>query len=228
MYANIITMQNEDDFVNLREKMVREQLMNRDIKDKNILNAFKAIPRHKFVLQENKASSYSDCPLPIGENQTISQPYMVALMTQVLDVKSTDKVLEIGTGSGYQTAILAYLAGEIFSIERKEILAKRAEATLKELGFINTKIKIDDGTCGWIENAPFDKIMVTAAAPDLPLPLYEQLKTGGKLAAPITSSFSQILTIFIKDDYKMKKEEVCGCSFVPLIGKFGYKDKQLT
>ena len=215
----------KDGFDIQREQMIKRQLIGRDITDTSVLNAFKETPRHKFVNPEQFTSAYSDCPLPIGENQTISQPYIVALMTQALNLKNTDKILEIGTGSGYQTAILAYLAKEVFSIERKENLAKRAKAILRGLNYTNIKIKLGDGTCGWKEYSPFNKIIVTAASPDLPLPLYEQLEEGGRLVIPIASGFAQTLTLFIKESAKMKKEEICGCSFVPLIGKFAYEEK---
>jgi len=216
---------NEAEFKILRNQMVEEQLKARDIVDQKILEVFRLIPRHKFVPVESINSSYSDCPLSIGEGQTISQPYMVALMTQCLDLKKTDRVLEIGTGSGYQTAILASLANEIFSIERKINLAKRAEDILKELGFSNITIKVGDGSQGWPEKSPFNKIIVTAASPDLPMPLYEQLAQDGKLVIPITKGFSQILTVFTKEKNQPLQRQICGCSFVPLIGKFGYKEK---
>ncbi len=211
------------DFDILRDEMVDRQLIPRGIKDERVIEAFRKIPRHKFVPQEYQKSSYGDFPLPIGENQTISQPYIVALMTQILELTNIDRVLEIGTGSGYQTAILASLAKEVYSVERKESLAKQAEAILKELGFKNIKIKVNDGTLGWEEFAAYDKIMVTAAAPSLPQTLKEQLSINGKLTIPLSIGFGQVLTLFTKHKDKFESEEVCGCTFVPLIGKYGYK-----
>lgn len=216
-------MQNQIDFDLLRQEMIHRQLVPRGIKDERVIEAFKNVPRHKFVPQEYLKSSYGDFPLPIGENQTISQPYIVALMTQVLEIKNTDKILEIGSGSGYQTAILASLAKIVYSVERIELLAKRAEKTLGELGFKNFKIKIDDGTLGWKEFEPYDKIIVTAAAPYLPKTLCEQLNIGGKIVMPISDGFGQTLTLFTKEKDKLRDQNICGCTFVPLIGQYGYK-----
>jgi len=211
------------DFETLRREMVDKQLSSRDIRDQRVLEAFRQIPRHKFVPEEYQKSSYGDFPLPIGENQTISQPYIVALMTQLLELKEIDKVLEIGTGSGYQTAILANLAKEVYSVERKEPLAKYAELILKELGYKNITIRIGDGTLGLEEFAPYDKIIVTAAAPSLPETLKGQLNNKGRIVIPISEGFGQVLNLFIKDKGKLIKEDICGCTFVPLIGKYGYK-----
>ncbi len=210
------------DYETLRKRMVEEQLMPRGIKDPRVLNAFYKIERHKFIPENLRSSAYADFPLPIGEGQTISQPYIVALMTECLNVTQEDKVLEIGTGSGYQAAILAELAKEVYSIERFETLAKRSEILLKELGYTNIKIKVSDGTLGWEEAAPFDKIMITAASPKIPLPLIEQLKENGKLILPLGESFSQVLTLVKKKEGKLESMDVCGCVFVPLVGKHGY------
>lgn len=211
------------DFDSLRKEMVDRQLIPRGIKDEKVIEAFRTVPRHKFVPQEFQKSSYGDFPLPIGEDQTISQPYIVALMTEVLGIRETDKVLEIGTGSGYQAAILASLSKVVYSIERKETLAKNAEIVLRELGFKNINIKIGDGTLGLEEFAPYDKIIVTAAAPSLPQALKEQLNIGGKIVIPISAGFTQILNLFTKEKDGFNKEEICGCTFVPLVGKYGYK-----
>lgn len=212
------------DFDTLRREMVEEQLISRGIKDKRVLDAFRKVPRHEFVSKELKDSAYIDSPLPIGEGQTISQPYMVALMTECLCLKGQERVLEIGTGSGYQTAILAELAKEVYSVERIEILALRARQTLEILGYKNIKIKIDDGTLGWPEFSPYEGIIVTAAAPKVPPPLIEQLKDGGLLVIPLNGRFSQILTVIEKTKDKLKVNEVCSCVFVPMIGKYGWNE----
>jgi len=202
--------------------MVDEQLIPRGIKNPKVLDAFKKIERHKFIPEELRMSAYADFPVPIGEGQTISQPYIVALMTECLDLTGQEKVLEIGTGSGYQAAILAELAKEVYSIERFESLAKRAEAILNELVYVNIKIKVGDGTLGWEEVAPFDRIIITAASPRIPLPLTEQLKESGKLILPLGETFSQVLTVVEKKEGKLESIEVCGCVFVPLVGKYGW------
>ncbi len=163
--------------------------------------------------------------MPIGEGQTISQPYIVALMTECLNLNGQDKVLEIGTGSGYQATILAELAGEVYTIERFETLAKRAGAILNELGYTNIKIKVGDGTLGWEEAAPFDKIIITAASPQIPLPLTEQLRENGKLILPLGESFSQVLTLVEKKKGKLEFMDICGCVFVPLVGKYGCSNR---
>jgi protein-L-isoaspartate(D-aspartate) O-methyltransferase len=212
------------DYDILRKRMVQEQLVPRGIKDQRVLDAFYKVERHKFIPGELKTSAYGDFPIPIGEGQTISQPYIVALMTECLGLTGQEKVLEIGTGSGYQAAILAQLAKEVCSIERFENLGKSAETLFKELGYANVKIKVSDGTLGWEEEAPFDRIIITAASPRIPLPLTEQLKEGGKLVLPLGESFSQILTLVEKKQGKIASQQICGCVFVPLVGKYGYRD----
>lgn len=201
--------------------MVDEQLILRDIKNPRVLDAFKKIERHKFIPQEFATSAYADFPVPIGEGQTISQPYIVALMTEYLDLTGSERVLEVGTGSGYQTAILAELAKEIFTIERFENLAKQAQNLLNELGYKNIKIKVGDGTLGWPEQAPFDRIIITAASPSIPPPLSEQLKEGGKLILPLGEAFGQVLTLVEKKQGILQYKDICGCVFVPLVGKYG-------
>jgi protein-L-isoaspartate(D-aspartate) O-methyltransferase len=208
----------------LRKRMVDEQLIPRGIKNKRVLDAFYKIQRHKFIPEDLMMSAYADFPVPIGEGQTISQPYIVALMTECLDLRGEEKVLEIGTGSGYQAAILAELAKEIYSVERFKNLAENAEAVLNELGYKNIKIKVDDGTLGWPEMGPFDRIIITAASPRIPLPLTEQLKESGKLILPLGESFSQVLTAVEKKKGKLESIEICGCIFVPLVGKYGWKN----
>lgn len=202
--------------------MVDEQLIPRGIKNQKVLDAFCKVERHKFIPEEVRGSAYADFPVPIGEGQTISQPYIVALMTECLNLTGQEKVLEIGTGSGYQAAILAELSKEVYSIERFGSLAKRAEALLNELGYTNIKIKVCDGTLGWQEEAPFERIIITAASPRIPLPLTEQLKEGGRLILPLGENFSQVLTVVEKKNDKLESVQVCGCVFVPLVGKYGY------
>jgi len=211
------------DYAALRKRMVDEQLTGRGIKDQRVLDVFKKIERHKFLPEDLHRNAYSDFPVPIGEGQTISQPYMVALMTECLSLTGQEKVLEIGTGSGYQTAILAELSKEVFSIERFENLAKKAKQVLEDLGYNNIKIRVGDGTLGWQEEAPFDRIIIAAAAPRIPLPLTEQLKENGKLVLPMGENFSQVLTVVEKKQDKLESSEVCGCVFVPLVGKYGLK-----
>jgi protein-L-isoaspartate(D-aspartate) O-methyltransferase len=210
------------DFDKAREMMVQTQLIPRGIRDERVLSAMRKVPRHLFVPDYLQEEVYGDYPLPIGEGQTISQPYMVALMTQCLELKGPEKVLEIGTGSGYQTAILAELAEKVYSIERIELLASGARKVLVELGYKNIFIRVGDGTLGWPEEAPFDRIMVTAGAPKIPFSLTEQLPEGGKLAIPVGSSFSQTLTVVEKKGGKLETREICSCVFVPLLGIHGW------
>lgn len=209
------------DYAVLRKRMVEEQLEVRGIKGRKVLDVFKKVERHKFMPEAVRESAYADFPIPIGEGQTISQPYIVALMTECLNLTGNEKVLEIGTGSGYQTAILAELSKEVYSIERFATLAKRAQELLIEIGYVNVKIKIGDGTLGWPEEAPFDRIIITAASVRVPFPLSVQLKEGGKLILPLGESFSQILTIYEKKNGKLEPSQICGCVFVPLVGKYG-------
>ncbi len=211
------------DYEALRKSMVDEQLLQRGIKDKKVLWAFYKVERHRFVPEDISDSAYADFPLAIGEGQTISQPYMAALMTECLALSGSERVLEIGTGSGYQSAILAQLCKEVFSLERIGSLAKRTEALLKELGYANIKIKIGDGTLGWLEESPFDRIIITAAASEVPLPLTEQLKDGGKTILPLGEASSQILTVISKKEGRLELSQICPCVFVPLIGKFGMR-----
>lgn len=212
----------EFDFDSMRKRMVEEQLILRGISDKRVLETFRKVPRHKFVDDEYLESAYSDYPLPIGCNQTISQPYMVALMTELLKPGMGSRVLEIGTGSGYQLAILCELAKEVYSIERIEALAQRSKMMVEKLGYANFKIKTGDGTLGWQEYAPYDGIMVTAGAPGIPDSLVNQLNEGGRLVIPIGGSFSQMLTLVEKSEGSVKMRQVSSCVFVPLIGKDGW------
>ncbi len=214
-----------DEWERKRKAMVEEQLRSRGIVDERVLEVMGRICREKFVPLKDRDVAYSDGPLPIGEDQTISQPYMVAIMTECLALKGEEKVLEIGTGSGYQAAILLELAKEVYTIERIPALAERAKKTLEELGYTNFHLKIDDGSEGWPETAPFDGIIVTAAAPDVPNVLVDQLADGGRLVIPIGSRYSQTLCLITKKGGEILKEEFTSCIFVPLIGEYGWKDE---
>jgi len=208
----------EDPFADDRRQMVRTQMANRDITSKRVLAVMEKVPRHRFVSEEMAAEAYEDHPLPIGFDQTISQPYIVASMTQALDLQPTDRVLEIGTGSGYQAAVLAELAAEVFTIEIVKPLALRAERTLAELGYRNVTVRVGDGYAGWPEQAPFDKIMLTAAPPKVPQPLFEQLKEGGLLIAPI-GVYGQDLILYRKTARGVLENELYPVRFVPMTGK---------
>jgi len=203
--------------------MVEEQIIARGIKDLRLTGAMRKVPRHLFVEEALQSQAYSDHPLPIGEKQTISQPYMVALMTEALALTGKEKVLEIGTGSGYQTAILAELASKVFSVERIRSLAIKARKLLLELGYSNTEVKFSDGTVGWLDESPFDAIMVTAGSPEIPQPLIEQLKVGGRMAIPVGDIHAQDLIRIIKTEDGIKREDLGGCRFVKLIGKYGWE-----
>ncbi len=211
------------DFSKARLKMVEEQIISRGIKDARLIAAMKKIPRHLFVEEALQNQAYTDHPLPIGEKQTISQPYMVALMTEALLLTGKEKVLEIGTGSGYQTAILAEFSEKVFSIERIRSLAIRARKLVYDLGYFNVEIKIFDGTFGWMEESPFDAILVTAGSPNIPQPLIDQLATGGRLVIPVGDAFVQDLFRVTKTEAGVKKEDLGGCRFVKLIGEYGWK-----
>ncbi|MGD0919168.1 MAG: protein-L-isoaspartate(D-aspartate) O-methyltransferase [Thermodesulfobacteriota bacterium] len=213
------------DFPKARLRMVEEQIIGRGIKDSRVIAAMKKVPRHLFVEEALQSQAYSDHPLPIGEKQTISQPFMVALMTEALKLEGREKVLEIGTGSGYQTAILAQLAAKVFSIERIRSLAIRARKLIYELGYLNVEIKFSDGTSGWTEESPFDAIIVTAGAPEVPQPLVDQLATGGRLAVPVGDPYSQDLLRINKTGEGIKKEDLGGCRFVKLIGRYGWEEE---
>lgn len=210
------------DFSAMRERMVRDQLAAKGISDKRVLDAFLKVPRHKFVPDSYIENAYSDFPLPIGSDQTISQPYMVALMTELLRVGKDHRILEVGTGSGYQLAILCELAREAYSVERMDNLAAKARLTLEGLGYKNFDIGVGDGTLGWHEHAPYNGIVVTAGAPGIPGSLLSQLAEGGRLVIPVGGSLGQILTLVERAGDSFKKTEICGCVFVPLVGKDGW------
>jgi len=205
-----------------RLKMVDEQLAARGIKDRRVLSAMGRVPRHLFVEEALRDSAYGDHALPIGEQQTISQPYMVALMTETLALKGTERVLEIGTGSGYQTAVLAELAAQVYSVERIDSLAVKARRLLTTLGYRNVQIKVFDGTYGWKEEAPFDAILVTAGSPEIPMPLTEQLKEGGRMVIPVGERTTQVLKKVTKTPAGIEVTALTGCVFVPLIGGHGW------
>jgi protein-L-isoaspartate(D-aspartate) O-methyltransferase len=207
----------EDRFASLRSAMVTYQLANRDVSDRDVLDAVRTVPRHLFVPEKYRDESYRDHPLPIGEGQTISQPYIVGIMTQLLEIDSTSKVLEIGTGSGYQAAVLAEICDSVFSIEIIEPLARRADYLLDSLGY-KVDVRCGDGYLGWDEHAPFDGIIVTAAAPKIPQPLIDQLKVGGRMVIPV-GDFSQDLMIVTKTEDGFVKKNVFGVRFVPMTGK---------
>jgi protein-L-isoaspartate(D-aspartate) O-methyltransferase len=213
-----------DKFKLLRESMVADQLVPRGISDKLVLDAMKKVPRHKFMPEELESSAYEDNALPIGEGQTISQPYMVAIMTEKLGLKGREKILEIGTGSGYQAAVLAEIAKKVYTIEYVPSLAEKAKKKFDDLGYKNIEVIVGDGTLGLPEKAPFNGIMVTAGAPSIPKTLTDQLAEGGRLVIPVGERFMQILTIVTKRGRKLDIEESIACVFVPLVGKYGWKE----
>lgn len=202
--------------------MVDTQLIPRGIKDERVLAAMRKVPRHLFVDGALQYKAYDDMALPIGEDQTISQPYMVAIMTELLQLRGDEKVLEIGTGSGYQAAVLAELSFAVFTIERKAVLAGKAEERIRALGYSNIKVKIGDGTLGWQEESPFDRIIITAGSPQLPQPLTEQLSDGGIIVAPVGDRFSQQLVVIKKLKGVLSEQLHTPCIFVPLIGEYGW------
>lgn len=212
------------DYERLRNLMVDTQLISRGISDKRVLAAMRKVPRHLFMPEQNRHDAYEDMALPIGEGQTISQPYMVAIMTQLLELKGNEKVLEIGTGSGYQAAILAELAREVYTIERIEALGERVRSHLKDMGYDNIYVFIGDGSKGLEEKAPFDRIIITAATPKIPDCLISQLNEDGIIVAPVGQRFSQLLIKVRKSKGKLLDEYSTPCIFVPLIGEYGWKD----
>lgn len=211
------------DYLKARERMLKEHLAARGIVNERVLNAFKKVPREEFTPERLRSLAYEDTPLGIGNGQTISQPYTVAFMTQLLDPQPKDVVLEIGTGSGYQAAILSQLARKIYTIERFKDLAGTAEEVLKRLGYKNVEVVVGDGSKGLPDKALFDGIIVTAGAPEVPQPLVEQLKVGGRLVAPIGAGLQE-MTKITKTKEGLKKEAFPGFRFVPLVGEFGFKD----
>ena len=212
----------EDPFADQRESMVQNHLVARGIRQKPALAAFRRVRREWFVPEAVRASTYGDYPLAIGHGQTISQPYMVALMTQELRVGAGQRVLEIGTGSGYQTAILAALGAQVYTVERIAKLSEKARRVLEGAGYDRVRYHVGDGTLGWPEEAPFERIMVTAGAPKLPQPLAEQLADGGRMVIPVGPSSHQDLLLVTREGSDVKEHLICGCVFVKLIGEQGW------
>jgi len=218
-----------DRYAKQRKKMVDSQIRSRGVLDERVLRAMEKIPRHLFIDEGLIDQAYNDNPLPIGEKQTISQPYIVAIMTEALELKGREKVLELGTGSGYQAAILAELADRVFTIERIASLAQKARKLLESLNYYNVVIRVGDGTYGWREESPFDAIAVSAGSPSIPRMLVEQLAIGGRLVIPVGSRYSQSLiklTRLSENPDDVKREDLGGCRFVNLIGEHGWKVEQ--
>jgi protein-L-isoaspartate(D-aspartate) O-methyltransferase len=214
-------MNQTDDFTLLREKMVTRQLEARGITDRSVLHAFRTVERHRFVLPEYQMLAYSDQPLPIKEDQTISQPYVVAFMTEQLDLKKKDKVLEVGTGSGYQAAILAQLCDTVYTIEIFKTLVQDAKELFRDLGYHNIYVKQGDGYLGWPEHAPFDAIIVTCSPTRIPDPLVAQLAEGGRLIIPVGRKFAQNLVLIRKKKGRLTQQKVLPVRFVPMINEDG-------
>ncbi len=212
-----------DETVRAWWRMVEEQIIQRGIRDPSVLKAVREVPRHVFVPDKNPQWAYIDAPIPVGWGQTISQPYIVALMSEALALKGEERVLEIGTGSGYQAAILSHLARHVCSIERIDGLARRAKDTLEELGITNVEVVHGNGSIGLPEEAPFDAIIVTAAAPDVPKPLIDQLADRGRLVLPVGERDTQTLTKITRTAHTTRREDLALCAFVPLIGSAGWK-----
>jgi protein-L-isoaspartate(D-aspartate) O-methyltransferase len=208
-----------EDFVQARRKMVAEQVRSRGVTDPRVLAAMETVPRHLFVPDGERARAYADSPLPIGAGQTISQPYIVALMTSLLDVQPGDRILEVGTGSGYQAAVLSRLARQVYSVEILEHLANRARRTLSAVGYNNVEVRFGDGYQGWPEVAPFDGIIVTAAPPRIPEPLLRQLKTGGKLVIPVGEGYQDLEVLTKRPDGDFDRTKVLPVRFVPMTGQ---------
>ena len=216
-----------DQYAAERARMIEEDLRGRDITDQVVLDAMGKVPRHLFVEARYRDAAYADHPLPIGEGQTISQPYIVALMTQVLRLKPSDRVLEIGTGSGYQAAVLAVIVKEVYTIEIVKPLADRAQKLLADLGYRNVTVKYGDGYQGWEEHAPFDAVIITAAADRIPEPLIRQLKDGGRLIMPVGGTpFVQTLTLGTKRGSRLDTERICPVAFVPMTGEIQKKKEK--
>ena len=214
------------DYAIARRRMVAEQVVARGVKDPRVIDAILRVPRHLFVPEALAAQAYSDFPLPIGERQTISQPYMVAVMSEALQLKGGEKVLEVGTGSGYQAAVLALLARQVFSLERIPMLARQARRTLDGCGFARVNVRVTDGTFGWEEEAPFDGIVVTAGAPAVPQPYRSQLAIGGRLVIPVGDRLSQVLMRVTRmSERDFREERLLGCRFVPLVGDHGWREE---
>lgn len=205
----------------LRERMVERQILARGITDQAVLDAMRRVPRHEFVPEDLRHAAYEDHPLPIGEGQTISQPYIVALMTEVLHLLPGERVLEIGTGSGYQAAVLAELTDQVYTIEILEDLGKRGEETLRRLGYSRVRVKIGDGYLGWEEHAPYDAIVVTCAPDHIPQPLVDQLVEGGRMVIPVGRGYRQELYLVEKKEGQIRQTDIIPVLFVPMTGEHG-------
>lgn len=214
--------QNEEAYVAERQAMVDTQVRRRGIHDQRVLEAMLQIPRHEFVLQSYRTQAYEDHPIPIGEDQTVSQPFIVAVSLQALALNRTESVLEIGTGSGYQTALLALLARTVYTVERHPSLAHTAEATLARLGFTNIRFAVGDGSQGWREYSPYDAVLVSAAAPRVPQSLLKQLSDAGRMVIPVGTQHTQELQLIRKRWGEYSTEILEGCRFVPLVGTEGF------
>ncbi len=213
-----------DEYTRLRTEMVAAQIARRGLRDPRLLAAFQQVPRHLFLPQPLRSHAYEDRPLPIGQNQTISQPYIVALMTSLLELKGEENVLEIGTGSGYQAAILSIMARTVHSVERYQELADAARARLVRLGYYNVQVHCADGSSGWPQAAPYQAIIVTAAAATVPKPLLEQLVEGGRLVLPIGGSQGQVLQLWTRESGRLDHQDILPVSFVPMRGEFGWSE----
>jgi protein-L-isoaspartate(D-aspartate) O-methyltransferase len=219
---------NKAGFEEARHEMVERQLAGRGITDERVLEAMREVPRHRFVPEDMWDMAYRDTPLPIGHGQTISQPYIVGYMTQMLHLAPDDRVLEVGTGSGYQVAILSRLASQVYTIERVEELTRCAERVVHELGYSNVLFRVGDGGYGWPEAAPFDAIIITAAAPEVPQPLIAQLADGAPLVAPIGPAGYQELVRLTKQGEATRVEHLVPVAFVPLVGEHGWREQDST
>ena len=216
-------MDSEGRYARERERMVDEQLAGRGVTDPRVVAAMLRVPRHRFVQEALRARAYGDHPLPIGEEQTISQPFIVGLMTSLLELSGREKVLEVGTGSGYQTAVLAALARRVCSIERLPRLAERARAILESLGSDNVWVRVGNGALGWPDEAPFDRIIVTAGGPSIPPPLVQQLADGGRMVLPVGSHENQTLTVVENVGGEIRQHPHGECKFVKLVGKYAWE-----
>jgi protein-L-isoaspartate(D-aspartate) O-methyltransferase len=211
------------DFDVARREMVAKQIRGRGIRSPRLLEAMASVPRHLFVPPEHSSGAYTDSPLPIGRGQTISQPFIVAAMTEALSLEGHERVLEVGAGSGYQAAVLSLLAREVIAVESQPALAKQARDRLARLGYANVQIHDGDGSLGWPPAAPYDAMVVTAAAPAVPPPLVEQLKEGGRLVVPVGPAQRQELLLILKHDGRTTRHSICDCLFVPLLGRYGWR-----
>ena len=215
-----------DPFTRERENMVNIQIARRGIVDERILDAMRTIPRHLFVPEEYQRDAYDDCALPIGHEQTISQPYIVAFMTNILDLQGNECVLEVGTGSGYQAAVLSLLVKKVHTMERIPALADKAQKTLQELGIKNVEVHQGDGSLGWLDHAPYQAILVTAAAPAAPKVLLDQLDVGGRMVIPVGGRYQQILELWRRNQEGLKSQTILPVVFVPLKGQQGWKEEE--